>query len=1505
MKKRTLLISALSVFLLGLSSCDLGVIPTSSALYPDNSNESATETTSDEGGNTSIAPETTSGGTQTSSNEDTNSSASGNTSSPDSGSSSQPVTQYTITFDKNGGTGTKDDVTVNAGSTYELPANPFTYEDHTFTGWQVGSDTTVRAVGYQFTVNANTTLKALWQANAPAPTQYTITFAPGEGGSGTMNPVQAPAGAYTLPNCAFTAPSGKEFKSWSIESVEYNAGASYTVSGNVTATAIWEEIMYDVTFVGNGATSGVPAVVNVHIGDTLPLPENNGVTINQFARTGYHFIGWLVGNDDTNRAPGYPLTVTADVTIKANWAEDEPPVVHTYTLYKNDDPTPIGLTWSELDTAWKGQVTAKRGDTFTVKQDSNAYSITAETVAGNNVKVLNDKVTLLTGESRSVDFYLHEDVGHSVWVSDYVENEYLLTIGSTTHTLVRNEGQTGWVEYYYPAKYASVSEGDVISVQHDMQEYVYARNDGADNNINPLDINLINNDAENVDVYLNLDASTLLITGYVPAVVNYTYYYELTHNSVTGDKTALTHSTQQAIDDSGANDQYEHTFTDGVVGGDFIKFYYSTDAGSSFHAFGDAIEVEDGQNLNVTAEHGKFVVIADSNVSQTLYFKITGDDYSLVLGGYALTYYLTVDGDVVELTKDGLQYKAEGVTVSAGDEIVVYKDRVADTSFGDDPNTGNNLNNMAVVVGGTVDIYVKPADTNVWVTGYAFVTVGANTYELSWHDGEGADDYYTVNIPNAAKDAVVTVTIGGNDYTEKVADQANNNVRIKNEETALKVIKEVTASQALKVYPAGDDAYIFLGGYEVTYAVIVTRSGTPLDPINLTWSSVDNAYKNTFTFAEGDVLSATKDDVAITMTATDSAGNNIGNELTIGVAGSNIPMYLHVDGNNYDLYVYTPSYVATVNGVNYTMSVSLSDPNVYEATVASVTANQTVNVTYNNVAIDGISLEAARGNVKNNVINSSGYKVFKSASNVTISINTTNNQVWMSGYVAEYAVNTTPLVAKYNQDESFKEWGANLNGLADGAVLTFTLDGETCTPTREDSDYNNVKLISSQLKVTTGGNVYVALKANGQIWVTGYAQVTVGSNTYSLERENDEYHVLIPSATANDVVTVRLNGAAFTPLTASAGANNLHVDGGLKVIQTVENMTIYVHDDKSVWLDGYVEPLHNVTNYNFVTSIDPGEGNYIFVHSWSEAGSRTSYVNAGVVGVIENATGFLVGVSSDHAEKNGYPASEEADYKTGNVTAFNGDTISYVYEDSTYSAFTTWNPVRTGYNNYIGYKNDGDANYTALDCDAIEWVDNVPYKQYTYVNNDVHNNDTVTIGKLVDTSYQVITSGMSIQNAAEVSSYMTLTNGVVTFTYNGTATLYIKVGKTNILIWAAYVDSAAPTTKNVSINLGGSDLWNKDTPEIYAWAWGTSTPAKWYQATGTSNERSFEFLTGVTTMKIVRINPSASAGSKPTVGATTYNQDYDETCWNSIDGIAIQDGKTFTITGWGAYSWNS
>ena len=64
-------------------------------------------------------------------------------------------------------------------------------------------------------------------------------------GSGTMDNEMSYKGNYSLPNCSFTAPSGKRFKCWAVGSAsgtQYNAGASYTITDDVTFYAVWEDI---------------------------------------------------------------------------------------------------------------------------------------------------------------------------------------------------------------------------------------------------------------------------------------------------------------------------------------------------------------------------------------------------------------------------------------------------------------------------------------------------------------------------------------------------------------------------------------------------------------------------------------------------------------------------------------------------------------------------------------------------------------------------------------------------------------------------------------------------------------------------------------------------------------------------------------------------------------------------------------------------------------------------------------------------------------------------------------------------------------------------------------------------------------------------------------------------------------------------------------------------------------------------------------------------------------
>lgn len=71
---------------------------------------------------------------------------------------------------------------------------------------------------------------------------YTVTF-DANGGSGTMADVTGISGAYSLPECTFTAPAGKKFKAWKVNNTEYAPGTSIYVSSATTVTAVWESIV--------------------------------------------------------------------------------------------------------------------------------------------------------------------------------------------------------------------------------------------------------------------------------------------------------------------------------------------------------------------------------------------------------------------------------------------------------------------------------------------------------------------------------------------------------------------------------------------------------------------------------------------------------------------------------------------------------------------------------------------------------------------------------------------------------------------------------------------------------------------------------------------------------------------------------------------------------------------------------------------------------------------------------------------------------------------------------------------------------------------------------------------------------------------------------------------------------------------------------------------------------------------------------------------------------------
>lgn len=72
-----------------------------------------------------------------------------------------------------------------------------------------------------------------------------ITYAAG-GGTGEMIPSYTESGKEAvLQDCGFTAPSGKEFKSWSVNGTEYQPGAKLMLVSDLTAVAVWQDAPED------------------------------------------------------------------------------------------------------------------------------------------------------------------------------------------------------------------------------------------------------------------------------------------------------------------------------------------------------------------------------------------------------------------------------------------------------------------------------------------------------------------------------------------------------------------------------------------------------------------------------------------------------------------------------------------------------------------------------------------------------------------------------------------------------------------------------------------------------------------------------------------------------------------------------------------------------------------------------------------------------------------------------------------------------------------------------------------------------------------------------------------------------------------------------------------------------------------------------------------------------------------------------------------------------------
>ena len=188
-------------------------------------------------------------------------------------------------------------------------------------GWDVLTldNRDVKEVTYKYDTGNAKIGKVAFTLKTEVPAKYiTISFDP-NGGTGTMKPMRVKAGVdYTLPECTFTPPEGKEFAGWlAVNGKVYPAGHDVYSTYDQSLKATWKDkevAEVTISFDPNGGT-GTMQPMKVKSGEEFELPKCTFTP-----PEGKEFDGWLAENGKVYPAGDIVLSYSSSV-LKATWKD--------------------------------------------------------------------------------------------------------------------------------------------------------------------------------------------------------------------------------------------------------------------------------------------------------------------------------------------------------------------------------------------------------------------------------------------------------------------------------------------------------------------------------------------------------------------------------------------------------------------------------------------------------------------------------------------------------------------------------------------------------------------------------------------------------------------------------------------------------------------------------------------------------------------------------------------------------------------------------------------------------------------------------------------------------------------------------------------------------------------------------------------------------------------------------------------------------------------------------
>lgn len=227
--------------------------------------------------------------------------------------------EYTVTFNANGGNNAPSPQTFQVGSSVTLSDVTPTRAGYRFLGWSEDPNaaTASYAPGTTQTFNDNVTLYAVW-----ALLTYTITF-DANGGIGAPAAQTKTHGTDLTLSDSEPTREGYAFVGWATSntavSADYQPGDTYSAEGNATLYAVWQLVIetHTLTYDANGGTGAPASETKTY---SVLSPTSFTVSSTQPTKTGHTFNGWSsTAGGSVEYTAGDSIPASADKTLYAVW----------------------------------------------------------------------------------------------------------------------------------------------------------------------------------------------------------------------------------------------------------------------------------------------------------------------------------------------------------------------------------------------------------------------------------------------------------------------------------------------------------------------------------------------------------------------------------------------------------------------------------------------------------------------------------------------------------------------------------------------------------------------------------------------------------------------------------------------------------------------------------------------------------------------------------------------------------------------------------------------------------------------------------------------------------------------------------------------------------------------------------------------------------------------------------------------------------------------------------